>query len=378
MTIASQASTTVVLGNGVTTSFVFNFTPDAAEFIQVIFADTDLSQTTLDPTQYTLVLNAISPGQIWSQGGTITYPTVISGNPPIANGTSLTISRILPYTQVISISNQGAFAAEVIEEMGDTLMMQIQQLTARTGQIRGTWVTGASYTYSDIIVDGANGTNTGQFYLCAISNTSGTWTTDLSAGDWVLAFPPVNSQIYTSLTVTGATLFNLGANPFNLITTDGDILIETAGIGNINLSTISGSISLSSAATGNIDGFDIGAITPGNGTFNAFTATNTTTLSAGANIGDDINATVATKGLTLKRGANGRVGTFTLAGTAIITVSNTSISTSDLISFSINHVGGTVGAHPVIKTITPATGFTVNGSSGDLSSYNYGITRSIL
>ncbi len=84
---------------------------------------------------------------------------------------------------------------------------------------------------------------------------------------------------------------------------------------------------------------------------------------------------VASAGPVFKLGSNGRAGTVTLTGTTAVTISNTSIATSDLITFSLATVGGTVGAHPIIKTITPSTGFTVAGSVSDTSTYNYGITK---
>ncbi|RAK51210.1 2-C-methyl-D-erythritol 4-phosphate cytidylyltransferase [Phenylobacterium soli] len=78
---------------------------------------------------------------------------------------------------------------------------------------------------------------------------------------------------------------------------------------------------------------------------------------------------------TLKQGANGPVGTFVLNGATPVTVSNTSVAISDAIIISLNTVGGTVGAVPAIKTITAATGFTVAGTAGDTSTYNYAIIK---
>lgn len=77
----------------------------------------------------------------------------------------------------------------------------------------------------------------------------------------------------------------------------------------------------------------------------------------------------------LKRGANGPVGTFVLNGATPVTVSNISVAITDAIIISLNTVGGTVGAHPVIKTITAATGFTVAGTAGDTSTYNYAVIK---
>lgn len=83
----------------------------------------------------------------------------------------------------------------------------------------------------------------------------------------------------------------------------------------------------------------------------------------------------ATSGPVLKRGANGRVGTFVLNGVTPVSVSNSSIAITDAIIFSLNTVGGTVGAYPAIQTITANTGFTVAGTVGDTSTYNYAIIK---
>ena len=98
---------------------------------------------------------------------------------------------------------------------------------------------------------------------------------------------------------------------------------------------------------------------------NAFTGADT--------FAQSITMTAASAGLVLKRGSNGKVGQVTLTGTTQVTVSNTSIQTSDAIAISLSVVGGTVGAVPSIKTITAATGFTVAGSVGDTSTYNYAV-----
>lgn len=104
---------------------------DSASYISVYYTNASGTVVLLPASQYTLFLNPASPGQLWGIGGTVTYP--IAGS-PIPNGTSLTILRTLPFQQLISISNQGDFAPEVIEEMGDALEMQIQQVGALQGR----------------------------------------------------------------------------------------------------------------------------------------------------------------------------------------------------------------------------------------------------
>ena len=82
---------------------------------------------------------------------------------------------------------------------------------------------------------------------------------------------------------------------------------------------------------------------------------------------DNVTFSAATKGPTLKQGANGRVGTFVANGVTPVTVSNTIVAITDAIIISLNTVGGTVGLHPVIATITASTGFTVVCTAGDTS-----------
>jgi hypothetical protein len=206
MTISTQASSVTYLGNGITQTFSFSFVADAAADIIVYYTNAQGVQTVVAPSQYILNLSAAPPGQLWGVGGTVTYPA--SGS-PIAAGTSITISRLLPLTQETSISNQGNYAPEVTEQALDTLCMEIQQVSARTGQLRGVWVTSTAYNYGDIVQDGINGADTTNLYVCAIANTSGTWGTDLSNGYWSLAF---NAQTFTPTFTKGYSLISTGSS----------------------------------------------------------------------------------------------------------------------------------------------------------------------
>lgn len=183
MTVAVQSSSITYPGDGSTTVWSFPFPAVSSSDIEVVYSDSTGTETILIPSQYTLTLNAIATGALWSVGGTVTYPTSGTG---ILSGTSLTIRRAVPYEQTVSISNQGAFYPQVIEQAMDLLSFQIQQVVNRTGLDRGTWATGTWYNYGDIVVDGANGANTTNFYLCIRSNTSGTWSTDLTDNYWAL------------------------------------------------------------------------------------------------------------------------------------------------------------------------------------------------
>ena len=63
--------------------------------------------------------------------------------------------------------------------------------------------------------------------------------------------------------------------------------------------------------------------------------------------------------------------TVTLNGTTPVVVANPKITAASIIVLTLKTVGGTVGAVPAIKTITPGTGFSIAGTAGDTSVYNY-------
>lgn len=69
----------------------------------------------------------------------------------------------------------------------------------------------------------------------------------------------------------------------------------------------------------------------------------------------------------------GSSGTFTANGASSVTVTNANVTANSNIIFTLKTVGGTVGAYPAIKTITPGTGFTVACTASDTSIYNYRI-----
>lgn len=67
------------------------------------------------------------------------------------------------------------------------------------------------------------------------------------------------------------------------------------------------------------------------------------------------------------------IGTFTANGVTPVTVANAAVSPGSQIVFTLKTVGGTVGAYPTVKTITPGTGYTVAATAADTSVYNYAI-----
>lgn len=67
------------------------------------------------------------------------------------------------------------------------------------------------------------------------------------------------------------------------------------------------------------------------------------------------------------------VGTFTATGTTPVVVVAAEVTDQSVIVVTLKTVGGTVGAVPAVKTITPGTGFTIAGTASDTSIYNYAV-----
>jgi hypothetical protein len=136
-TVPTTSNTVTVAGNGSQTVFSFPFVGVAPSDIVVLFTDASGNQTTLTqgpgPTQYQVTLNAAVPPALWGVGGTITYNP--SGT-PIASGTTLTISRVLPVQQNTSLQNQASFGqyAQTAEQAIDLQNMQLQQVAGAIGR----------------------------------------------------------------------------------------------------------------------------------------------------------------------------------------------------------------------------------------------------
>lgn len=63
-------------------------------------------------------------------------------------------------------------------------------------------------------------------------------------------------------------------------------------------------------------------------------------------------------------------GTFTANSGTPVTVANANVTANSVIMFGLKTVGGTPAAL-FVDTITPGTGFTVDGGASDTSVYNY-------
>jgi hypothetical protein len=126
MTISGTATSIVVNGDGLTSTFNYDFyMGGSSEYAVLVYVDEDGVSTTVDAADFTIT------GVTNQAGGTFTYPLVGS---PIATGATLTLSRVLPIVQSAAIANQGNLYPSVIEQAFDYQTMVSQQLAEGAGQ----------------------------------------------------------------------------------------------------------------------------------------------------------------------------------------------------------------------------------------------------
>lgn len=141
MTVSTTSNKITYNGDGATTNFAFTFampdgtTTQQAAALEVTYVDTTGASTVIaygsGTLQYQLSVNAAVSPNPTPVGGTVVYNP--SGS-PIALGTTLTIERVLPETQTVSLQNQGTLWQTVIEQALDYLTMVSQQLQALFGR----------------------------------------------------------------------------------------------------------------------------------------------------------------------------------------------------------------------------------------------------
>ncbi|WP_272962284.1 hypothetical protein [Alcanivorax jadensis] len=125
MTVPSTKNVKTHTGNGVTTDFPFDFRIFQAGDLQVTLTldDGTVEEWVLD-TDYTVPATGLNT----QSGGEI-----IAATAP-ADKSSLVIRRVLQPLQLTDLRNQGAFYAEVIEDLFDYIVMLIQQIGEDTSR----------------------------------------------------------------------------------------------------------------------------------------------------------------------------------------------------------------------------------------------------
>jgi hypothetical protein len=131
MTVSVSTNKANYLGNAATTVWPYNFCMPSLSDAVVLYTDATGAQSTIPPAAYTLTGVGQPTAGGGGQGGNLTYP--LSGA-PIAAGTSLTLMRVVPYTQDASETNQGGMWPNVIESADDAIVMQVQQLAEMAGR----------------------------------------------------------------------------------------------------------------------------------------------------------------------------------------------------------------------------------------------------
>ena len=127
--ITNTRSQDVFAGDGTSTTFTFSFTVPNTSVLELLYT-TSAGTVTIDPNLYSVALTPPYGDNLWSSGGILTFP--LSGS-PVALGESLTLRRVVPYTQNTEISNQGASYPVQTERALDRLEMQIQQIANTAG-----------------------------------------------------------------------------------------------------------------------------------------------------------------------------------------------------------------------------------------------------
>lgn len=119
MTLASQSTKAVALGNSANVTWPYNFLiPAAADLVVTLVDIASGNSTVLAPSVYTVT------GLGNANGGAVTYP--LSGS-PLTVATYIVVERFVPDVQQTDLINQGAVYPADIEDALDYLTMITQQ-----------------------------------------------------------------------------------------------------------------------------------------------------------------------------------------------------------------------------------------------------------
>lgn len=118
MTVENLNTKTIITANGVQTVWPFTFVPllpDGSD-VKIVVTDTDGDETAIT-SNFTVNLSTSE----------VTYPTVVSGLPPVTLNYVVTMYRELTLTQALDLLRQGAFNADNVEAALDKITGILQQ-----------------------------------------------------------------------------------------------------------------------------------------------------------------------------------------------------------------------------------------------------------
>lgn len=129
MTVSTEINYVLHRGTGFTRVFPYNFQIPDASMVYVTLVDwvTLKPVATLIPGQYTIT-------GIGGLGGSVTYDPVTG---PLDRKYGILITREVPYTQGLRLTNEGGFYPESIERQLDLIVMQIQQIRGKLSRVQG-------------------------------------------------------------------------------------------------------------------------------------------------------------------------------------------------------------------------------------------------
>ena len=202
MTISTQTTKVTVLGNGAQSVFTYSFLLPTAGQYALYYTDAAGLISLISQANYTV------SGIGVSTGGTFTY---LPSGTPIATGTSLTLVRAVPNTQVYEFGNQGAYYPQQVESALDRLDMQVQQLQTLANLSFKVPFTNANVADVPTLVDRANTwayfDASGNLVGSAAASPGTSLGSLLIEGDQSLQADPVANPVntFSSLIVTGTT-----------------------------------------------------------------------------------------------------------------------------------------------------------------------------
>lgn len=341
MTLSNTTSSITVAGDGLTSTFDFDFPlGGSANYAVLVLTTIGGGTASVASTEFSLT------GVDDPDGGTFTYPLVGS---PISSGEYLTLYRTVPLVNNATIANQGNFAPTIVDGALDYETMALQQLQRQIDTINATLTAGTTLSGVTNIATGTGLfggpiTGTGTISITASGITSG-----LIAAGAVISSSITASAVTTSHILDAAVTFakfqnisasSLFGNPTTASTT-GSLITLGPGLAFTGTTVKSTQLLFSQTAS----------ITVSN-------TTSETTLVGGGTGSVTLTASYLTVGKTLKLFAQGYhsatssptlnmkflLGTTTVSATGNVTLSTTSNSYWEAMANVVCTTTGSSGA----------------------------------